>query len=158
MTRTVAREIAILLSFPAPEEAESAEERLDRFFEPEHYATMAEENEIFAEFPDGRQMDYIRTLVKLILEKRPELDSYIEKYARGWKIGRISRAAAAILRCAMGEILWIPDVPVAAAINEAVELTKKYEDADVVAFVNGVLGSFVRCEGLQSSEEKTNLQ
>lgn len=153
MTRTAAREIAILLSFPAPEETESAEERMDRFFESGHYETMAEENEIFAEFPDERQMDYIRTLVKLIWERRPELDAYIEKYARGWKLGRISRAAAAILRCAMGEILWMPDVPAAAAINEAVELTKKYEDADVVAFVNGVLGSFVRSEGLQPDGE-----
>ena len=152
MTRTAAREIAILLSFPAPEEAESAEERMDRFFESGHYETMAEENEVFTEFPDERQMEYIRTVVKLVWEHRSELDEYIEKYARGWKLGRISRAAAAILRCAMGEILWMPDVPVAAAINEAVELTKKYEDADVVAFVNGVLGSFVRCEGLLPAE------
>ena len=53
----------------------------------------------------------------------------------------------------MGEILWMSDVPVAAAINEAVELAKKYEDTDVVAFVNGVLGSFVRSEGLLPAGE-----
>ena len=152
MTRTVAREIAILLSFSAPAE-ESAEELMDRFFEPEHYATLAGENEILSEYPDERQMEYIRTLVKLILEHRPELDAYIEKYARGWKLSRISRCAAAILRCAMSEILWLSDVPAAAAINEAVELAKKYEDTDVVAFINGVLGSFVRTEGLLPAEE-----
>ena len=72
--------------------------------------------------------------------------AYIEKYARGWKTERISRTAGAILRCAMSEILWMPEVPNAAAINEAVELAKKYEDEDTVSFINGILGSFVRKE------------
>ena len=97
-------------------------------------------------------MAYIRTLVGLTAEHRAELDAYIEKYARGWKVGRIDRTAGAILRCAMSEILWMPDVPNAAAINEAVELTRKYEDEDVVSFVNGILGSFVRGE-LEPKEE-----
>ena len=45
---------------------------------------------------------------------------------------------------AMYECLYVHDVPVSAAINEAVELTRKYEDEDVVAFVNGILGAFAR--------------
>ena len=45
---------------------------------------------------------------------------------------------------AMYESLYVEDVPVSAAINEAVELTRKYEDEDVVSFVNGILGSFAR--------------
>ncbi len=146
MTRTAAREIAILLGFSAAASGESAEETLERFFEDEHYATMAEENPLFAEKPDARQMDYIRTLVGLTAEHRAELDAYIEKYARGWSVGRIDRTAGAILRCAMSEILWLPDVPNAAAINEAVELAKKYESADAVSFINGILGSFIRGE------------
>ena len=146
MTRTAAREIAILLGFSVAAGGADAEETLERFFEAEHYASMAEENPLFAEKPDAHQMNYIRTLVGLIAEHRAELDAYIEKYARGWKVGRIDRTAGAILRCAMSEILWLPDVPNAAAINEAVELAKKYEDEDVVAFINGILGSFVRGE------------
>ena len=146
MTRTAAREIAILLGFSAAASGESAEETLERFFEDEHYATMAEENPLFAEKPDARQMDYIRTLVGLTAEHRAELDAYIEKYARGWSVGRIDRTAGALLRCAMSEILWLPDVPNAAAINEAVELAKKYESADAVSFINGILGSFIRGE------------
>ena len=146
MTRTAAREIAILLGFSAAASGESAEETLERFFEDEHYATMAEENPLFAEKPYARQMDYIRTLVGLTAEHRAELDAYIEKYARGWSVGRIDRTAGAILRCAMSEILWLPDVPNAAAINEAVELAKKYESADAVSFINGILGSFIRGE------------
>ena len=146
MTRTAAREIAILLGFSAAASGDTAEETLERFFEPEHYASMAEENPLFAEFPDEQQLSYIRALVGLIAAHRAELDAYIEKYARGWRVGRIARTAGAILRCAMSEILWMPDVPNAAAINEAVELAKKYEDGEVVSFINGILGSFIRGE------------
>ena len=155
MTRTAAREIAILLGFSAAAAngGETAQESLDRFFEPEHYASMAEENPLFAEYPDERQMEYIRSLVTLMAERRETLDAYIEKYARGWKAERISRTAGAVLRCAMSEILWLPEVPNAAAINEAVELAKKYEDADTVSFINGILGGFVRGEVEQKQEE-----
>jgi len=153
MTRTTAREIAILLGFSAAADEECTEELLDRFFEREHYATLAEENELFSEFPNGKQMNYIRSLVQLIAEHRSELDTYIEQHAEGWKASRISRTAAAILRCAMCEILYLPDVPDAAAINEAVELAKKYEDADTVSFINGVLGGFVRGQGRETEAE-----
>ena len=154
MTRTAARELAILLGFAAGADgAETAQETMDRFFEPEHYASMAEENPLFAEYPDERQMEYIRSLVTLMAERRETLDAYIEKYARGWKADRISRTAGAVLRCAMSEILWLPEVPNAAAINEAVELAKKYEDADTVAFINGILGGFVRGETEQEQEK-----
>lgn len=152
MTRTTAREIALLVGFSVIAKAETAEECLDQFFEKEHYETMAAENEIFSEYPDKHQMEYIRALVNLIYDHQVELNAYIEKYAKGWKVSRISRAAGAILRCAMCEILWMPDVPDAAAINEAVELAKKYEDEDVVSFINGILGGFVRGE-VQKTEE-----
>ena len=54
--------------------------------------------------------------------------------------------AAAIMRTGMYEVLYVPDVPNAAAINEAVEIAKRYETQEVVSFVNGILGSFVRAE------------
>ena len=75
-----------------------------------------------------------------------ELDGYIAKYAKGWKFSRIDRVAAAIMRVTMFEILYMPEVPNKVAINEAVEIAKKYLDDDVVKFVNGILGSFVRAE------------
>lgn len=146
MTRTTAREIAIGLGFSLVMAEDFAEDVLDSFFDEEHYATLAEESSLYAEYPDKRQMDYIRTVVRLIFEHRAELDGYIERYAKGWKVNRISKTAGAILRCAMCEILYMEEIPDAAAINEAVELAKKYENEDVVAFINGVLGSFVRGE------------
>ena len=126
---------------------ESAAEALDRFFAEEHYATLSGEDEVFAEYPDAAQMEYIRALVEQAAERREALDGHIERYAQGWKAERLSRPVGAILRCALCEILYFPDVPDAAAINEAVELAKKYGEAEETpAFVNGVLGGFMRAE------------
>ena len=68
----------------------------------------------------------------------------IRRYAKGWKLERISKTALAVLRCALCEILYMDDIPNAAAINEAVELAKGYDEPDTVAFVNGVLGGYMR--------------
>ena len=74
------------------------------------------------------------------------MDQYIERYAKGWRFERISLVASAIMRVAMYEILYMPDVPHGVAINEAVEIAKKYESPEVVRFINGILGSFLRGE------------
>lgn len=152
MTRTVAREIAIQLSFAAQLAGEDARETAETFFSREYFATLAEEDPLFREYPDDTQLDYIRRLTGLVYDHMYELNHMIEKYARGWRLERISRTAAAIMRCAMCEILYMDDVPNAAAINEAVELAKGYEEPETVAFINGVLGSFVRGELAQEAE------
>lgn len=146
MTRTTAREIAIQLGFAAAANGEEPAEMAERFFADDHYATLAEESDLFTEKPDERQMEYIRRLTSLMAENRSEIEGYIERYAKGWKIDRISRTALSVMRCAICEILYMEDVPNAAAINEAVELDKGYDDPDTVSFVNGVLGGFMRGE------------
>ncbi len=146
MTRTAAREIAIQLGFAAASTGADAAELMDEFFSGEHYQSLRSENELYAELPDRGQMDYIRRLVCLMADKRPELDALISKYAKGWRPERISRTAMAVLRCAVCEILYMDDVPNAAAINEAVELDKNYDGPETVAFVNGVLGGLMRGE------------
>ena len=146
MTRKTAREIAVELCFAAAANEIGTDELLDSFFSEEHYATLASENELFAELPDEKQMAYIRTLTAMSREKAAELDELIGRYARGWKSERISRTARAILRIALCEILYMDDIPAAVAINEAVELDKKYDEPETVAFVNGVLGGFMRAE------------
>lgn len=144
MTRTTAREIAIQLGFAAAAAGETPQDSLDRFFEPEHYSSLAQEDELYAQFPDEKQMDYITRLVTLIDEHREEIDEQIRRYARGWKLERISRTALAVLRAALCEIMFMDDIPDAAAINEAVELAKGYDEPDTVAFINGVLGAYMR--------------
>ncbi len=153
MKRSSAREIAIQLCFAAASNHVEPAELLEEFFSEEHYSSLAEEQELFQELPDDKQMTYIRRLTSLVSEKSEELDSYIEKYARGWKPERISKTALTILRCAICEILYVEDVPSAAAINEAVELAKNYDEPDTVSFINGVLGGFMRGEFPESSSE-----
>ncbi len=146
MTRTSAREVAVQLCFAASANKIDPAQMLDDFFSDEHYGSLSSEQELFSDYPDKKQMAYIRTLTTLVSEKREELDAYIERYAHGWKPERISRTALAVLRCAICEILYMDEVPNAAAINEAVELDKNYDEPDTVAFVNGVLGGFMRGE------------
>ena len=146
MTRNSAREIAVHLAYELGFSNLSAEELLAQRMSPESFALWAQEDPLYADFPNAKQRAYIAELVRGVHEHGAELDGYIETYAVGWKFGRINRVAAAIMRVAMYEILYRPDIPNRAAINEAVELTRKYEDENVVRFVNGILGSFVRAE------------
>jgi N utilization substance protein B len=153
MKRTAARELAIQLSFAAAAGGAEPSDLLENFFDREHYASLAAEQELCAEYPDENSLDYIRKLTGLIAENRSEIDGFIERYARGWKLERSSRTALAVMRCAICEILYMEDVPNAAAINEAVELDKNYDDPDTVAFVNGVLGGFMRGEFPTAEQE-----
>ncbi len=146
MTRTAAREIAVRLCFGLSENPRDPETIIGEIFDEEYYASLAIEDEIFALYPDDVQQEYIGRIIKGVSEHGAELDGYIEKYAVGWKFGRISRTAVAILKTAMFEILYMPDVPNNAAINEAVELAKRYEEPMTVPFINGLLGTFSRNE------------
>ena len=84
--------------------------------------------------------------MKGVYDHGAELDGYISKYAIGWSFSRISRMTAAVMRVAMYEILYMPDIPAAAAINEAVELARRYDAPEAASFANGILGAFVRGE------------
>ena len=146
MTRTNAREIAVHYSFELGFSNTTADELLDSALTREMFSLIGEEEPLYAEFPNEKQREYIRTLVKGVYEHGAELDDYIARYAIGWSFARLPRVAVAIMRVAMYEILYMQDIPNAAAINEAVELCKHYESDEVVSFVNGILGSFVRKE------------
>jgi len=146
VTRRAARELAIHLSFGLGVNQQDVDSLLDTLLDKEYYNTLAGEADIYREFPDDKQLQYIKELVRGISAHGAELDSYIDKYAKNWRISRISRVAVAIMRTAMYEVMYMPDVPDSAAISEAVELAKKYEDEETVAFINGILGSFSREE------------
>ena len=146
MVRNVAREIAMHLSYELGFTGLTPDELLDQRLSDGHFQDLAPEYEVYGKLPGPSQQSYIRRAVKGVAVHGYELDRYIEKYSVGWKFERIPLVAAAIMRLAMFEILYMPDIPNGAAINEAVEIAKKYEDPDVVRFVNGLLGSFVRAE------------
>ena len=146
MVRNTAREIAIHLSYELSFTSKEINALLDERLQKESFAILAEEDELYLETPNAKQEEYIRRLVKGVNEHAAELDSYIAKYAKGWSFARIPLVASAIMRVAMYEILYMPDIPNSAAINEAVEIAKKYETPETVKFMNGILGTFVRQE------------
>ncbi len=151
MTRTAARELAVHLAYELGFTSLTAQELLDDQLTPENFEQLAKDEPLYAEYPDAEQEEYIRRLVRGVGEHGYELDQYIAQYAIGWKFERIPRVATAVMRVAMFEILYMPVVPNRVAINEAVEIVKRYESPEVVSFVNGILGSFVRAEALQES-------
>ena len=153
MTRTAAREIAVHMVFQQDFGVRSAQEVLEEELQPERFARLAAEEPLYRQFPEEEQQAYIRTLVQGVAQHRDELDSYISRYAVGWSVTRLPRMAAAIIRTAMFELLHMPDVPAAAAINEAVEIAKGYEPPEVVSFINGILGTFVRQEDPRGGQE-----
>ena len=92
--------------------------------------------------PEHQQLITERT--KKIEEKLPEIDCKIEELCVGWKKERIGKVELTIIRLAVYEALFDDDVPVNVAINEAVELAKKYGGDVSPSFVNGILGKLVK--------------
>lgn len=87
---------------------------------------------------------------KKIVEKYGELDEIIGKYSEKREVSRISKVNKTILRLAVYEVLYCPNIPAKVAANEAVELSKKYAEKQDSAFINGVLGSFIKDSGNDS--------
>ena len=77
-----------------------------------------------------------------IIEKSDEIDAKISEVSKGWTIDRIGKAELAILRLAVYEILFDDDIPASVAINEAVELAKRFGQESSYSFVNGILANF----------------
>lgn len=146
MTRKTAREIVLKLCFEITVSGKDASEIMEDVFDREYYESLKSEDDTFTQYPSERQMEYINRMVRGIGEHNAELDGYVEKYSQGWQFHRISRLAVAIMKTAMYELLYMPDIPTGVSINEAVELAKKYEEPETIPFINGVLGSFVKGE------------
>lgn len=82
---------------------------------------------------------YITEKYKKIVEKIPEIDEMLNASAKGWKTSRMGRVDLTILRLAVYEMKFDEDIPEKVAINEAVELSKKFGGDESPAFINGVL-------------------
>ena len=140
MTRRQAREQAFAILF-------------EKSFHPE--TEMDDILEISIEQELVKDDEYATSLAKTTWDKLFEIDELIEKNSIGWRISRISKVSLAILRLAICEINYIPEVPVSVSINEAVELCKKYGAEDDAPFVNGILGSIARAPvGEDASESE----
>ena len=100
--------------------------------------------EIFAISSENREIpedDYIKSAYFGVCENREKIDELIGAHSNGWKTHRLTRLSRSVMRLAVYEMLFCEDIPHNVSINEAVELTKKFDDPKSKAFVNGVLNS-----------------
>jgi N utilization substance protein B len=155
MTRGNARELAIHLiygrNFTGEEPQQVVSTRLDK----EYYPQLSAENDVYADRPSRAQMAYIDTVVSGVANREEDLNATIQKFSIGWDVTRISRLARSVMQLAIFEILYVEDVPTGVAVSEAVRIVKKYDGDDTGAFVNGILGAFVRSLNTATVEETT---
>lgn len=132
MSRKSSREKAMELSFGVELSKDSPEEAIETFVD--NYEG------------DIKKLDlrYIKEVLYGIDSKKEELDSIIKSNLQNWKIERIAKINLTILRLAVLEMKYIEDVPTKVALNEALELTKKYSDEKSVSFVNAVLDKVLK--------------
>ena len=127
MKRKRSREIAMKLLFSMEISKNSYEETIETF---------VEDYEMDLKTID---LEYIKEVMKSVVDHKEEIDEIIKNSLINWTIDRVSKVNLTIVRLAIAEMLYINDVPEVVAINEAIELTKKYSDDNSVSFVNGAL-------------------
>lgn len=103
------------------------------------------ESEELEEYTD-EEKKMIKERAKLVLANAEEADALINQYAKGWQTRRMAKVDLSLIRLALYEIRCDEDVPDKVAINEAIELAKKYGGNDSPSFINGILGKIVREE------------
>ena len=132
MSRKVARELTfkVIFSFNFQNENEQIESLIDNL--------ESETNDV-----NHEDKEYIKSIVKGVIEKKETLDETIKKYLKDWTMDRISKTDLAILRVAVYEILYREDIPYKVSVNEAVELAKAFSDGGSPSFVNGVLAGVI---------------
>lgn len=127
MKRKRSREIAMELLFSMEISKNSYEQTIESF---------SENYEMDLKTID---LEYIKKVMKSVTDYKEEIDEIIKNSLINWTIERVSKVNLIIVRLAIAEMLYIDDVPEVVAINEAIELTKKYSDDKSVSFVNGAL-------------------
>lgn len=133
-SRSTAREMAFKLVFEDMFGTSTAQSMLGVLFDEDvNWNDITDENKEYVEWVRQNTKDH-----------QEEVDKVISEFAKGWKIDRMNRVDVSILRLAITEIMFREDVTSAIAINEAVELAKKYSTDEAPQFINGILGAYVR--------------
>lgn len=127
MNRKLSREKAMELLFGITLSKDTIEEAIESFLE--NYEGNIKEIDL----------TYIKQALIGIENNREDIDKMIEANLHNWKIDRISKVNLSILRLATYELLYDETVPRGVAINEALEITRRYSDEKSVSFINGVL-------------------
>ncbi len=140
MQRSVMRELAFKLIYGLEVQKDKTEEQVDLFIENNNI-----KNEIAKE--------YLKDIVKGINENNQEIENLIsENLKDNWSLNRISKINISLIKIAIYEMLY-KNIPFKVAINEVVELAKKYADDSAPVFINGILASIVKQRKLDKTKE-----
>jgi len=129
MTRNEAREIMMQIMFEM-----DASKEINR----ENAAKLADERLA------GNHKERGKAILENIVDSLDTIDAQINENSRSWKTGRMPKVDLAIMRLAVGEIRFSDDVPAAVAINEAINLAKKFSTEQSSRFIHGVLGAIAK--------------
>jgi len=141
MSRRLAREAAIQFLYSTDfNRNENLDEMLKEFFEAEEGNAEGMPQDALKK----NDMRFAEEIIRGTIKNLPQIDQLIQNNTTGWTKERIAKVDLAILRLALFEILFREDIPGSVAINEAIELAKKYSTDESGGFVNGVLGKIVR--------------
>ncbi len=92
----------------------------------------------------ARNLEFARGMFTLVREHQAWADEQITALATNWDINRIAELDRIVLRMAIVELNHMPDTPVKVAINEAIELAKKFSTGESSSFINGILDTFAK--------------
>lgn len=122
---------------------EAREQVVSLLFEAE-FKTDENAEEVYAVSVENRDIpldEYIKRAYFGVCDNKERIDGLLGAHSNGWKTHRLTRLSRSVMRLAVYEMLFEEDIPYSVSINEAVEITKKYDDPKARAFVNGVLNS-----------------
>ncbi|MEG0497226.1 MAG: transcription antitermination factor NusB [Carnobacterium sp.] len=100
-------------------------------------------NDLADEVETASVPEYLDLLVNGVIKNQTAIDEEVQKYLENWSMGRLAKTDVVIMRIAIFEMLYVPEVPAKVALNEALEITKLYSDEKSRKFVNGVLANIV---------------
>lgn len=146
--RTRSREFALQILYQADMTQKAAVDILEDFWIDRSDPTIpiTDEKNLEQDKKDPDVREYTEKLVNGTLQKLTSIDQMIEKYAEHWNIHRMAYVDRNILRLSAFEIVYIEDIPIKVAINEAVELAKRFGEDDSPKFVNGILDKIAKTE------------
>ena len=144
MSRTTARSAAMQMIFEKVSGGQGGEETLKLVYDELREYGIPDGRTVDDSEPDEEDRKYITEAFNGVLDHLDELDELIGKTAKGWTTERMSLVDLTVLRLAVWEILYNPDVPDSVSVAEALELTERYSDPEDKPFVNGILGTVIR--------------
>ncbi len=145
MTRSKVREHIFKLVFRIEfTDEEDMQNQVGLFFDDPVGDATEDDNDVLAVEFSPVDEAYIRNKFEMISAKLPQIDEKINEVAKGWSTKRMSKVDLAILRLGTYEILFDEDIPMAVAINEAVELAKQFGQDSSASFVNGILAGLTK--------------